>query len=140
MTESRREMRFSNPDVIYWINELNSYFFRVKVYKFEDGEKPVFSGDPINIIRNIASAEHQQKEFEAKVRGITGTEVTISQPLEEVGNILLGKELGPIISTLRSLDELIVQGKRDEIKIEDIQKSQEILYQILLVRTGYPTY
>lgn len=127
-----------NPDVIFFINEINSFFFRVKVYKQEDGEIPSFNGDPSQAIRSIVSAEDTLQQMDPITRGIMGT----SEHCYSASSPPKGREILPItdvdhiISTLNNIQTCLENGERDKIKIVDIQRSQDILSNYLLIKTG----
>jgi hypothetical protein len=134
MTGLAIQRELSNPDVIYWINEINSFFFRMKVYKHQDGEIPLFNGDPIQTIKRIVNDEIILKKMDPVTRGFMG-------PIEQCSSLAIPpegeesfpeKDVNQIISTL----EVIQKGDRNQIKIEDIQKSQDILSKFLLIKTG----
>ena len=134
MTGLAIQRELSNPDVIYWINEINSFFFRMKVFKQEDGEIPSFNGDPIQTIKRIANDEIILKKMDPVTRGFMGPieQCSSSAKPHDGEEIFPEKDVNQIISTL----EIVQKGNRDQIKIEDIQKSQDILSKFLLIKTG----
>jgi hypothetical protein len=128
----------AKSDVIYHINEINSYFFRVKVYKHEDGENPTFIGDPTQVIRNIASAEDTLKQLDPVSRSFMESNEhcsgSSSHPKEM--EVLSIKDIDHIVSTLNTIQKSIRNHELDKIKLEDIQHSQDILSNYLLIKTG----
>ena len=119
-------------DCTHWIHECNRFLFLAKVHLQEPSVTPQISGDPINYIETIINMSNIRKE------GIPATKLLVQNFGEESTAIDITAEIEfkidvptEEVSELKATFEKIHAGNWMDLDRTKIEKSQEILYNLL---------
>jgi hypothetical protein len=129
----------STPDVIYMINEINSYFFNIKLWKHGEIKNiPSFNGNPTQIFQNIVQAEDTLKQMNplSRALGMSDYKPNISCRTKKQKNVLNKKDISHVVATLTKIKKSIERKDPDFINLNDIYLSQDIITNYFLTKTG----
>ncbi len=122
-------------DITHWIHECNRYLFLTKIHLIHPSVFPEISGDPINYIETIINLGNVSSEEEA-----SSPKLLLHEPGEEPTIISLKDsiefkiDLSPEkISYLKQTFKNISSKNWGEINQDNIESSQQILYELLLL-------